>query len=195
MKLYVITPFSRTVANIQAICNSLHSVAENTVTEWIIVYQHAVGHELLEWYRGTETKLNLAVRLLRGNTATSYYGNSYRNHAVGQLQNERDAWVYFLDDDTIMHPHFSRLLNALCPDDEVVFFSQVWRSMELRLDPAHICVGSVDTAMILARSDIIKRYKWDEEEYTADGRIAEELAANHRSRAIFEPYCFYNYLR
>lgn len=195
MKLKVITPFSRTVANINAIYESLQCVAENTETEWIIVYEHAVATELMEWHRRVESQQNLAVKILRGNTATSYYGNSYRNQAVGQLSVERDAWVYFLDDDTIMHPQFPQLLRSLCPDDEVVFFSQAWNSLELRLEPYHICVGGVDTAMFLVRGGIIKKYKWKENEYTADGLIAEELVANHRSRAIFTPYCFYNYLR
>lgn len=195
MKLQIITPFSRTRENIGAIYSSLKSVAAQVETEWIIVYQYDAGHELMEWHRENEKQQILKVTMLRGNTATSYYGHSYRNQALHQLRDDRDSWVYFIDDDNIVHPDFPKLLNALLPDDEVVFFSQVWKNREMRLEPSHIGVGGVDTAMILARSAIMKQYSWNEEEYTADGLIAEKLAANHRCRRIFEPYCFYNYLR
>lgn len=195
MKLNVITPFSRTVANIQAIYESLQHVAASTETEWIIIYQHAVGAALLDWHRQVKPQQRPAVRILRGNSATSYYGNSYRNQAVDQISEEYDSWVYFLDDDTIIHPEFPHLLDSLRPEDEVVFFSQVWKNRELRLEPSHICVGGVDTGMILVRSGIIKKYRWNEEEYTADGLISEELVANHRIRTVFEPFSFYNYLR
>jgi len=86
------------------------------------------------------------------------------------------------------------LLNSLSTDDEVVFFSQLWKNNQLRLEPTNIRVRGVDTAMILVRADVIKQHHWVESEYIADGLLAEELVTSHKSRSIFKPYCFYNYL-
>jgi hypothetical protein len=195
MNLIIVTPFSRTIENIQAMYASVMMAAATIETEWIIVYQHNVEQKLMEWQRTMKSNRGLQVTIVRGNTATSYYGNSYRNQAVGQITEAEKAWVYFLDDDNILHPDFPKLINVVRPEDEVVFFTQVWKSGEIRLEPDHLGVGGVDTAMMLVRSYIIKKHLWNEEEYTADGLMAETLASNHNSKRIHEPYCFYNYLR
>jgi hypothetical protein len=195
MNLIIVTPFSRAIENIQAMYASVLMAAATIQTEWMIIYQHEVEQELMEWKRAIKNQKGLQLTTVRGNTATSYYGHSYRNQAVANIEERENAWVYFLDDDNILHPEFTKLINVVRPDDEVVFFTQVWKSGEIRLEPDHLGVGGVDTAMMLVRSDIIKKHLWNEEEYTADGLMAETLASNHNSRRIHEPYCFYNYLR
>ena len=195
MNLIIVTPFSRTIENIQAMYASVMMAAATIETEWIIIYQHEVEQGLIEWKRAIKHQKGLQVTIVRGNTATSYYGHSYRNQAVGRIEQRENAWVYFLDDDNILHPEFTKLINVVRPEDEGVFFTQVWKSGEIRLEPDHLGVGGVDTAMMLVRSDIIKKHLWNEEEYTTDGLMAETLASNHNSKRIHEPYCFYNYLR
>jgi glycosyltransferase involved in cell wall biosynthesis len=193
-QLNIITPFSRTTQNANCIYESLKAIARQIPTRWFIIYQHNTEDRLTAWREAVVDSPGLSVLLVKGKTASSYYGNSYRNQAILMLPSEESHWVYFLDDDNILHPDFHQLFDALDEEDEVVFFSQTWKSGKLRFAPINLEVGGVDTAMFLTRAPIIKHYQWTEDQYTADGILAQQLAKNHHKRLFFAPYCFYNYL-
>ena len=194
LQLKVVTPFSRSVGNLAAMHRSLCVPAQRMRTEWLIVYQHDTENELLSWHRSQVHEPALTITLIKGRSKTSQFGNSYRNQAIESLKPEPHSWVYFLDDDNIMHPGFVDVMRSLDKTDEVVFFAQVGKDYKLRLAPLSIRVGAIDTAMFLTRADVISLHRWRESEYTADGILAEQLAREHRSRTVCAPCCFYNYL-
>lgn len=183
MKLNIITPFTRSRSNLIEIYESIQKIKKASVT-WIIVYQEDKEEELY----------NLPDNIVKINGGVSCtYGNRYRNIGIESLTDE-DSWTYFLDDDNIVHPNFDILLSNIDETKDVIFFAQSFPNQNIRLVPTEIKVGNVDTAMFLIRTKVIKNYKWEEEHYTADGILAEELAKLN-CQYIYTPYCFYNYLQ
>jgi glycosyltransferase involved in cell wall biosynthesis len=182
IKLSIIVPFSRQTVNLDEIINSLNKVTLAQL-ELIIVSSTEREDELKEWL-----PQGLNIKLYHTDEET-VYGNNYRN--IGVKNASRD-WLYFLDDDNIMHPNFNDLLEVLDKDKDVVFFSQIFPNQKLRLMPVTIDVGGVDTAMFMVKKSVMDNHKWEEGAYTADGILAKELS-KYNCQYIYTPYCFYNY--
>lgn len=180
MKLNIITPFTRTRSNLVEIYESIQKITKAEV-RWIIVYQEDKEDELI-------TGDNIVT--INGGTEC-IYGNKYRNIGIDYLEFD-ESYTYFLDDDNIIHPNFDLLLENV--EKDVVFFSQIFPNQMVRLLPTEIKVGGVDTAMFLTKTKVIKNYRWEEEHYTADGILAEQLAKLD-CQYIYTPYSFYNYLQ
>lgn len=192
--LRIITPFSRTIPNLEGILTSINPSA-TTMVDWIIIAQHDLYEKALNWSDNTK-KENLNIQVVKGETPSSYYGNSYRNQGIEIAINSSQSWVYFLDDDNAMHPHFWQFLDeADSHEKDLIFFSQVFPDGQIRLRPENIGVGGIDTAMILVRSNAIKDIRWKVDHYTADGMFAEDLAKINQYVRLENPLSFYNFLR
>jgi len=192
--LNVITPFSRTKANLEAIFNSI-SPTEKTKVKWIIVCQHDLFETAKKWSAGV-TKKNLELEILMGNTPTSIFGNSYRNQGIENCLGLGEEWVYFMDDDNIFHPGFWDFFSAIEKfKEDLIFFPQIFPNGNIRLRPEEIRVGGVDTAMYIFKSKCVQNLRWLEDHYTADGIFAEQLALKNTFFKIHNPLCFYNFSR
>jgi len=182
INLSIVIPFSRKIINLDEIVNSISKIT-NTNIEIIIVTSDDREDEIKEWL---PKDLNIKVYSTDEDTIS---GNNYRNIGVNKTTGD---WIYFLDDDNIIHPNFNDLLEFMDKDKDVIFFSQIFANQQLRLMPVTIDVGGVDTAMFLVKKSIMDNHKWQEDAYTADGILAKELS-EYNCQYIYTPYCFYNY--
>ena len=182
INLSIIIPFSRKIINLDEIVNSFSKIT-NANLEVIIVTSDDRKDEVQFWL---PKNLNISVYSTDKPTVA---GHSYRNIGIPKATGE---WIYFLDDDNILHPNFSDLLEYMDRDKDVIFFSQIFANQKIRLMPVTIDVGGVDTAMFLVKKSVMDNHKWEEGAYTADGILAKELS-NYNCQYIYTPYCFYNY--
>ena len=182
INLSIVIPFSRKIINLDKIVNSISKIT-NTNIEIIIVTSDDREDEVKEW---VPKDLNIKVYSTDENTIS---GNNYRNIGVNKTTGD---WIYFLDDDNIIHPNFNDLLEFMDKDKDVIFFSQIFANQQIRLMPVTIDVGGVDTAMFLVKKSIMDNHKWQEDAYTADGILAKELS-EYNCQYMYTPYCFYNY--
>lgn len=117
----------------------------------------------------------------------SIFGNNLRN--IGLDITSAD-WVYFLDDDNIIHPDWWDTVKELEVDDhEMINWGQLLKDDSVRLLPArNPKVGNIDTACFMVKNT---EKRWNENEYVADGLFA----SIHKPYIINEYICYYNYLR
>jgi glycosyltransferase involved in cell wall biosynthesis len=182
INLSIVIPFSRKIINLDEIITSVSKLSSSNI-EVIIVTSTDREEELQEW---ASKYVNVKVYSTDEPTVS---GNNYRNIGVTKATGD---WIYFLDDDNIVHPNFSDLLEYIDRDKDVIFFSQIFANQKLRLMPITIDVGGIDTAMFLVKKSVMDNHKWEEGAYTADGILAKELS-NYNCQYIYTPYCFYNY--
>jgi glycosyltransferase involved in cell wall biosynthesis len=182
INLSIIIPFSRKLINLDEIVKSVSNL-NNTNLEIIIVTDTNKEEEVKNWL---PNNLNIKVY---STDEPSISGNNYRNIGISHATGD---WVYFLDDDNILHPNFNDLLEFMDKEKDVIFFSQIFASQKIRLIPVTIDVGGIDTAMFIVKASVIKNHKWQEDAYVADGILAKELSA-YNCQYIYTPYCFYNY--
>ena len=98
-KLYIITPVSR-IENLSKIFKSINW---NYVTKWIIVYDKKIIKKNPYLFKNIPS----VVELLNF-TKNSIRGSGQRNTGIEYLLKEKkkNSFVYFLDDDNIIHPNF-----------------------------------------------------------------------------------------
>jgi hypothetical protein len=106
----------------------------------------------------------------------SVAGNAQRNAALEQI---KDGWVYFLDDDTTMHPDLLRtiapILNGI-PGCCLVF-NQDWPdgSSRCTVSPSNMHQGTVDTGQVVLAREAIGDLRWDADKYHSDGPFIESV--------------------
>lgn len=120
------------------------------------------------------------------------FGSSQRNLGIEKATGD---YVYFLDDDNVLHPALLPRMNDLKPD-RMVMFNQVIRNGFERLtsrykviEPCHC-----DTAQFFVPRDLIGDTRWAHQ-YAADGIFFKELSEKGDVMFLDENLCFYNYLR
>jgi len=124
-------------------------------------------------------------------------GNFQRNIGLNEIKN---GYVYFLDDDNIIHPlFFKRVVEILGSTNKALIFSQINKDDTDRLTPdeSKIEVCFIDTAQFLIPINLVGDLRWEVYDYCADGVFFSTVYSNHRNQFIIvqEPLCYYNYLR
>lgn len=122
----------------------------------------------------------------------SFAGHGQRNHALKRI---REGFVYFLDDDNIVHPSFWGLLSKFRPGALNVFCMEGHPDPE-RLDPAHPGPNTIDTAMFCFDRRLAGDLRWLPHLYDADGVFAQSLLLRHPESlcVLDEPAAYYNRL-
>jgi len=122
----IITPCSR-VANLARI-----SVGIPDSVEWIVVYDTTDGPPTIRLGTGKEYFCPGGIS-----------GNPQRNYGVLQASGE---YIYFLDDDNILHPDMIERVSTMLDGDNIVVFNQVDFHGALRLNSYNTIrgVGFVD---------------------------------------------------
>jgi glycosyltransferase involved in cell wall biosynthesis len=183
-KLTIITPCTRPGNLIRL----KESIPFDYVAEWIIVYDESVtpNAHLFQDERIKEY----------GCQGYSIAGNIQRNYALDRIG---DTYVYFLDDDTIMHPDMVSFLPTLEPN-HIYTFDQERNAKDFpfteRLKGDTIEMFRVDTAMFLIDAALIQTIRWAVDEYTADAIFITECYSNHPESWIYvdRVLSYYNYL-
>lgn len=178
-KLTIITPSYR----IDNIKNIYESINFNYVNEWIIVYD---GNKIKENPRLFQ---NDKIKEYVYTDNKSCFGNAQRNFALNNISN-KNTYVYFLDDDNIIHPEIYNLLEFL---DNDKFYTFVQHN---RMHGDTIQIGKIDTAMILIDCNLCKDIRWTLDKYEADGIFICECFNKNQDKWIYvnNVLCYYNKL-
>jgi len=193
-KLTIITPSYR-IDNLRRIKESINF---DYVSEWIIVYDQTKITEN-PYLFANDDKIKEYLH-----TSHGISGNPQRNFALSMVS-DKNSYIYFLDDDNIIHPDFVDLMNLL-DDNKIYTFNQtikVWNGNSpfgydnvLRLKGNNINVQHIDTAMFLIHYSLCKNTPWILEKYDADGFFIKECYEKHKEKHIFidNVFCYYNFL-
>ena len=144
------------------------------IDQWIIVYD---GSKI-------ESNPNLFVNEENNKIKEYVYkgegisGNPQRNYALTKITNP-DTLLYYLDDDNIIHPNMYRLLNII-DNNKIYSFNQY-----KRIKGNNICVGKIDTAMVIIPYKLCTNIKWIINKYDADGYYIQECYNNNKNDSIF----------
>lgn len=126
-------------------------------------------------------------------------GNAQRNCGASLVS---EGFIYFLDDDNIMHPHFWDLIVGFDPTkfytfDQRFFVPDDFRSAtNFVFKGAEPVVRKIDTAMYVV--PVSMWFPWAADRYDADGLFIEEVARRNPGpgihRYIPEVAAYYNYI-
>tara|TARA_B100000579_G_C22848158_1_gene865675 strand:- start:1742 stop:2281 length:540 start_codon:yes stop_codon:yes gene_type:complete len=155
---------------------------------WVIVYDSKVGR--VPPFPG-------AINLL--SPYTGCYGNPNRNFALDSLAFKDSDWIYILDDDNIIHPHWYKGVLPYLNDNKFLKWGQVsgkpGQHDKVRLPPdSPIKKRHIDTACYMVRWDVQKDIRYIDWR-TADFTMAEDVSKVCQPTIINKNLCYYNYLR
>lgn len=181
-KITIITPSCRP-KNLQTIRNSIKF---NYVHEWIIVYD---GSKIIENPNifGAENNDKIKEYVYKGNGRS---GNPQRNYALTKMTNPDNTFIYYLDDDNIIHPSLYNLLNIM-DNNNMYTFNQT-----NRLKGNNINVCCIDTAMFIIDYNLCKNITWINDKYNADGHYITACYNTNKNNHIYvdNDLCYYNKL-
>jgi hypothetical protein len=190
MKLTIITACSRP-ENLQKIKKSI-----NIPCNWIIVYDSDKEIKNFDepWIIETFTKGGIA-------------GKKQLNHGLDYC--DKDDWVYFLDDDNLLHPDFENVfkimgwyydrINHILHTSKYlgcIFAQELVDGMSRVPQKNIIKVCHVDQAQYLLHMSLIGEKRFIQQ-YEADGIFIEQIYKEHEDKIdiINEVLCYYNKLR
>jgi glycosyltransferase involved in cell wall biosynthesis len=184
-KITIITPSVRP-ENLHIIHKS---IPWDYVHEWIIVYD------------GKKIKEN--PKLFSSDNITEYVysgegtcGNSQRNYALEHVKHH-DTYLYFLDDDNLVHPELYSIVNNL-EDNKIYTFNQERPSnvfpFTSYLRGNRIEVFHIDSAMFLIDYNLCKDVRWNTNCYHSDGLFIMECYSKHKDKWIYidQTLAYYN---
>ena len=108
------------------------------------------------------------------------WGNRQRNFALDLI---KDGYVYFLDDDTTMHPDFYPTISSL--QNDFIQFDQCYPNGEKRLG-GKIRLKQVDSGNVLIHTSLIGTLRWETEPRYADYLFINE-AYNKAKNPVYIP--------
>jgi hypothetical protein len=184
-KISIITPCSR-IHNLLAL---YESIKFDKIHKWIIVYDTTVNrysHSFLSHKKIIEVDCKSSLNGIVGNTQ--------RNYGLSFV--EDDNYIYFLDDDNIIHPNFWKIIEEL-ETDTIHTFNQYRDKHGNILLGNRIEINYIDTAMYIIHKNMIGNIKWQEDLYAADGKFITDLYATgkYKHKYFNKYYCYYNYLQ
>jgi glycosyltransferase involved in cell wall biosynthesis len=146
-------------------------------------------------YSTSKKDVPKGVKVIRSNLGGAW-GHPLRNLALDYLQASAsdNDYVYFLDDDNVIHPNWYEAVKDSTGD--FINWAQCFRNGDPRLYATdHPRIGNVDTASYMVRVGFIGKARF-EYIYEGDGLFAQALmAGNPKIKTHQEYLCYYNYLR
>ncbi len=119
----------------------------------------------------------------------SVVGHAQRNHALDQI---KSGYVFFLDDDTIIHPDLYITVNHL-PHD-FIHFDQAHADGTKRIG-GKVEVNHIDTGSAMATRELIGNTRFRTDLYNADGYFWKAISQKAKSpHYIPKLLSYYNYL-
>jgi predicted O-methyltransferase YrrM len=179
-KITIITPSYR-VQNMEKLKASINF---NYVNEWLIVYDGNHIKENPNIFENNNEQNKIREFVYKGDGIS---GNPQRNYALSNIRFE-DTYLYFLDDDNIIHPDLYKLLDIL-DNDKIYTFNQ-----QDRIKGDKFGIAVIDSAMVLIDYKKCKTARWSPNIYDADGLFILEHYLNNRENWIYvdNDLCFYN---
>jgi hypothetical protein len=141
----------------------------------------------------TDFKEATGASITHYSTRTGDMGNPLRNEFLDLYADSftKEDWVYYLDDDNVLHPKFLEEWNNLNGlDCSIVTWGQVGR-----LRPTdQPQVGNIDTACYMFKPYDLPNLRF-ENVYEADGIFAAEAARLGTLICVEQYLCYYNALK
>lgn len=183
--LYIVTPLSR-VENYHILFENMKPQLDKYPIFWVIVEDQILT-------KGNSNHIRFincyqqGVMSIYSNTKKALAGHAHRNYFIDYFykkiitEKTNSDWVYFLDDDTLLHPDFLDTIIPLLESNEdkaAIIFDQENKDGSMRLfaninqvKVCHIDMGQYVVNLSKLPSDL--RFK--EDDYCADGIFIEEL--------------------
>jgi hypothetical protein len=174
--LYIVTPCSRP-ENLRRVKRNIPAYAT-----WVVMMDASTN------YKGATS-----ASITHYSTRTGDVGNPLRNEFLELYADSftKEDWVYFLDDDNILHPKFIEEWNNLNGlDCSIVTWGQIGR-----LRPTdQPRVGNIDTACYMFKPYDLPNLRF-ENVYEADGIFAAQAARLGTLICVEQYLCYYNALK
>lgn len=158
MFLNIITPCTR-VKNLYKIALSLQSIPKNN-RRWIVVFD----------IPAIPDHLPIEGEYYRFQKEGSIVGNAQRNYALDIVGS---GYIYFNDDDTVIHEELWNVINPLSND--FISFMQKEKNGGLRLKGDIIKLNYIDSHNFIFSHTLLGDTRFIEDRYNADGVFAEEI--------------------
>jgi len=163
------------------------SIDFDKIYQWIIVYDSTktvFEHKYTDNPKVIETDAS----------GGGGWGNAQKNKGLSLVS---DGFIYFLDDDNIMHPNFWKLYDTF--DDQYFYTFDAMRSMKQKviMYGNKVVPNFIDTAMYLVHKKHFRDIRLREEKFSADGWFIHDVYNTNPGlhKYINEVSCHYNYLQ
>ena len=183
-KITIITPSYR-IENLQRLKESIDF---GYVNEWLIVYDGSKIKENPKIFENDINNIdNKKIREFVFRDDHGISGNPQRNYALTQITKE-DTYLYYLDDDNIIHPDLYKLLDVI-EENKIYTFNQkrpidVYPYVDL-LKGNDVDLFKIDTAMFLIDYRLCKNISWILDKYNADGYYIKECYEKNKCSHIY----------
>ena len=122
------------------------------------------------------------------------WGNAQKNKGLSLVE---DGYVFFLDDDNIMHPNFWEMYESV--DDAYFYTFDAMRSMKQNviMYGNNVVPNKIDAAMYLVHKKHFGDIRLREEKFSADGWFIHDVYNTNPGlhKYINKVCCHYNYLQ
>lgn len=184
MFLNIVTPCTR-IYNLPEISRSITQIPRENYHWWVIV------DSLEPVAIPARNAYEIPDEVIFFHDDKSINGNAQRNAAIERISG---GHVYFLDDDTIMHPDFWNELKNYDQYD-FIHFNQVDKTGRRRIGGS-VAVNCIDSGSAVISRDLIGDSRWILDKYNADGYFLTDCFARSLNMIyINQELSFYNYLR
>lgn len=198
--IYIITPCSR----IENLSKIRESIDFKLIKKWIIVYD---GNRVKKKKKNFSKNKNIVEFFIKDTLSVS--GNSQRNFGINYLDKfkKKNFYVYFLDDDNIIHKNFYKIINRIDLNKKFIYTFDQLRNQKVHLNNKfkfvkilkgnNIKKGYIDIAMFLANFSLINHIRWSKKIYVADGKYIEDCLKNKKCFHLYLPITasYYNFIQ
>lgn len=184
--LNIMTPLSRPI-NIGKMYTSMWHIWPDVRLRWIVVADDDKDPDV----KGRIKTENPLIEIVVGHHKEPSTGHAQRNYALDHLT--VPGYVYWLDDDNVLHPYFLSRFRELAFDLWLGMLFGQYRFKDGYVSPD---LRHIDTGQIVVHTSLIGSTRWGLH-YTADGDFIREVYANHPDNFIIvdEELAYHNRLR
>jgi len=177
------------------------SINFDKIYRWIIIYDTTRGRNYTDKFSGVDKIIELRC------DTPGVSGNTQRNCGLEEISRllgyeAQGHYIYFLDDDNIVHPDFWEIAaTAVADPGHFYTFNQIGNG-QVGMDPRVPFRGTtprlrcIDTAMYLIDIGLIGGARWEPQYYWSDGLFIEKIATTwpEHHRFIDRVGAYYNAL-
>jgi glycosyltransferase involved in cell wall biosynthesis len=162
------------------------SIDFSQVDRWYVIYDTREGRKYTKQFDQNPKIIELEC-------SEGISGNPQRNLALKLV---RDGFVYFLDDDNMIHPEFWNIVKTLDPERFYTFDQLRKDHLGPVLKGNNPVSCGIDTAMYIIPRKIIGDIKWQNERYDADGVFIETIHKRFKEKHVYleKVAAYYNFL-
>lgn len=194
-KICIVTPCYRQ-KNLECIKNSIDF---SIIHKWYIVYDTSKNRSYQKIYKNNSQIVELEC------SDAGRFGNPQRNVGINVID---DGFIYFCDDDNIIHPE---LYEHLVKMDKDSYYT--WDQLRNKdgddtdwalftNEKGKILKGNVlkkkfiDTAQFIVPRNLIGDLRWEENNYASDGILIQSINEKYPYSHIYIPKVlgYYNYI-